>query len=351
MNNSTERQYPGLELLRTIAAALVVLWHYKIFYSVSGKFEAAFYTERPPFYEYMYLFYDHGYFGVQIFWSLSGFIFFWRYHHKIFTNEVSFKKFSVLRFSRLYPLHLVTLLFLLGIQFYFERLLGHPYMTHTHSNADVLAHFMMASGWGFTDWETLNLPVWSVSVEILVYFMFFYLTRFLGVNIWVTLLITAFLFLATLLSASRIVDCAFLFYTGGMIYQLQRVFPKFWFNPASALISLSIGYVIYLIMGRWNFLTLALLCSSLLFACIWLRLPKRLEATYLQSGLLTYSIYMIQFPIQALIFLICLKLGIQINPDSLLFFFSYLMILYWASEKTYTYFEVPAQAWIRSKMK
>ena len=55
------------------------------------------------------LFYEKGYFAVQMFWMISGYIFFWKYSSAIAKNEISFKKFAIWRFSRLYPLHFVTL--------------------------------------------------------------------------------------------------------------------------------------------------------------------------------------------------------------------------------------------------
>lgn len=66
--------------------------------------------EHQPFYALLKPFSEYGWYGVQAFWSISGFIFFWRYRDSVALGQVGGWRFFVLRFSRLYPLHLATLL-------------------------------------------------------------------------------------------------------------------------------------------------------------------------------------------------------------------------------------------------
>ena len=352
MNATTNlsRQYPGLELLRTLAALLVVLWHYKFFYATHGVLEPRFFSERPPLYPLLWPGYDYGYLGVQVFWCLSGFIFFWRYLDRIQARIVDVRNFFILRFSRLYPLHLVTLLLLLGLQAVIAHQLGHPFMTHDHDWQDVLAHLFMASGWGLSDWETLNEPAWSVSVELLIYFCFFFLTRWLGGNFGMLIMLFMGWLLLSQISDSRIMDCGVLFYAGGLVHAIQRRLSSTLYRSLAVLVPLGLATACLGLMGRWNFLTLVLGCVSLLALSAWLRLPGRLETLFMHSGQLTYSIYLIQLPVQAAIFLICHQLGIFPDPDSLLFFTGYLAFLYWASARAYQYLEAPAQAWLRKRM-
>lgn len=56
------------------------------------------------------LFTHYGYLAVDLFFCLSGFIFAHLYGAAIETGRVRAREFAVLRFSRLYPLHFVTLL-------------------------------------------------------------------------------------------------------------------------------------------------------------------------------------------------------------------------------------------------
>src|ERR1700733_16065977 len=73
---------PGLELIRFSAALAVLVWHYQHF-SYVGATPMNFVREQQPFYPLLSLFYNFGPFGVQVFWTISGFIFFWKYRDLI----------------------------------------------------------------------------------------------------------------------------------------------------------------------------------------------------------------------------------------------------------------------------
>lgn len=68
----------GLELLRFACAISVLLWHYNHFYVV-GAAHQGFSVTAQPLYGLLKPFYEAGWLGVQVFWALSGFIFFWKY--------------------------------------------------------------------------------------------------------------------------------------------------------------------------------------------------------------------------------------------------------------------------------
>ncbi len=61
---------------------------------------------RTAFYGPLKLYYEHGFWGVDLFFVLSGFIFFHLYRRPIAEGRTSAGRFFALRFSRLYPLHL-----------------------------------------------------------------------------------------------------------------------------------------------------------------------------------------------------------------------------------------------------
>jgi peptidoglycan/LPS O-acetylase OafA/YrhL len=98
----------GLELLRLASAMAVLVYHYNHFPKIPAAVAIA--RNNIPFYEWLWPLYDYGQFGVQFFWGISGYIFFWKYGEAIHARAISAKHFFWLRFSRLYPLHLATLL-------------------------------------------------------------------------------------------------------------------------------------------------------------------------------------------------------------------------------------------------
>jgi peptidoglycan/LPS O-acetylase OafA/YrhL len=90
-----------------------MFWHYQVFFVngvVTDSDLPAVPVEKFPFYLIFSFFYNNGHFAVQIFWMISGFIFLWKYSKPINEGMVSAYQFFVLRFSRLYPLHFVTLI-------------------------------------------------------------------------------------------------------------------------------------------------------------------------------------------------------------------------------------------------
>src|ERR1700710_1370920 len=114
----------GLELLRFIAAFAVLIWHYKHFAYVADK-PVGLTEHHRPLHSLLQPFYDHGDFGVWLFWCISGFIFFWKYRDSVADRSVSGWKFFALRFSRLYPLHIATLLLVALVQPLYFSLTGY----------------------------------------------------------------------------------------------------------------------------------------------------------------------------------------------------------------------------------
>ena len=107
MNERLDRLYL-LDLARAFAATSVVLQHYQHFYYEKINI---FVRQDQPFFNIIGFIYSFGSQAVPFFYLLSGFIFFNFYLEKIYKKEICFKKFALLRFSRLYPLHFFTLLY------------------------------------------------------------------------------------------------------------------------------------------------------------------------------------------------------------------------------------------------
>src|SRR5215813_3086162 len=109
----------ALDTLRGFAALSVVLWHWQHFFAISGTWQQGWQKSSEPFYVFLKPFYEQGWAAVDLFFALSGFIFFWLYSEAIREGRIGAWRFGWLRFSRLYPLHLLTLLAVTAMQFYF----------------------------------------------------------------------------------------------------------------------------------------------------------------------------------------------------------------------------------------
>src|SRR5258705_313772 len=99
----------GIELMRFGCAFAVLMTHYSAF-SLYGIYdESIFAAARPtmPLYAILFPFYEFGPWAVQMFWLISGFIFYRQYADVI--GKITLREFMIRRFSRLYPLHFTTL--------------------------------------------------------------------------------------------------------------------------------------------------------------------------------------------------------------------------------------------------
>ena len=75
---NNEDKLIGLEAVRFMAAFSILIWHYQHFAYFKDK-PLDFFLELQPFFSNLSYLYMYGNYGVQIFWCVSGFIFFWKY--------------------------------------------------------------------------------------------------------------------------------------------------------------------------------------------------------------------------------------------------------------------------------
>src|SRR3984885_14098862 len=177
---SPERFY-SLDVLRGVAALSVVFWHWQHFF-FSGTALGAYDLARLPLHRVLHLLYTQGWEAVDLFFSLSGFIFFWLYSKQVAQRRISAQRFALLRFSRLYPLHFATLLLVAVGQYWMLRERGYYFVYPNNDIRYFVLNLLFASSWGFEGDFSFNGPSWSVSVEVLLYALFFAYCRFLPIR-------------------------------------------------------------------------------------------------------------------------------------------------------------------------
>jgi peptidoglycan/LPS O-acetylase OafA/YrhL len=182
----------ALDTLRGVAALSIVVWHWQHFYAVSGAWPDDWERSAQPFYWALKPLYEEGWAAVDLFFALSGFIFFWLYAPAIRDGAIGAGKFAWLRFSRLYPLHLATLLIVAALQFFFHSATGNYFIYDVNDPQHFASGLIMAQQWlPPTIAQSFNGPAWSVSVEVLLYAIFFILCRLGLRGFWQALLIAA----------------------------------------------------------------------------------------------------------------------------------------------------------------
>jgi peptidoglycan/LPS O-acetylase OafA/YrhL len=168
----------SLDALRGLAALSVVLWHWQHFYAMRGTWQAGWNRAAQPFYALLQPFYLVGWVAVDLFFALSGFVFFWLYAQAIAAGQVKAWRFAVLRFSRLYPLHFLTLLLVLVLQSVFHAGAGVFFIFDAGSWGRLAANLFLVQQWlPPTVEQTFNGPAWTVSIEAGLYVLFFGMCR------------------------------------------------------------------------------------------------------------------------------------------------------------------------------
>jgi len=347
---------PGLEALRFLTAFAILVFHYRHFAFVADK-PVGLVPERLPLYGLLQPFHDSGAFGVWIFWCISGFIFFWKYRDAIAERSVGGWKFFVLRFSRLYPLHLVTLLLVALLQPIYLHMRGDFFVYQGNDLPHFLAQLFMASDWGIVHGYSFDGPIWSISVEVLVYFLFFLMllaTRSWLLNVAV---IAACLCAVRLNASGQVTNCLAFFYIGGLAAMARRAVASTTFGRAieggawlavvvlpAAVLSFARDH-----LGQFDFQLLLTYTPILLF-CLsrQIAMPAAVQNAVEAAGNMTYSSYLLHFPIQLLIVLGFAIIGAPIPLYDVTFFGIYLAITLLASYFAYRYFEAPAQNLVRS---
>jgi len=217
----TANKLLGLEALRFLTAFAILVYHYRHFAFIADE-PVDLVPERLPLYGLLHPLHDSGAFGVWVFWCISGFIFFWKYRDPIAERSVGGWKFFVLRFSRLYPLHLVTLLLVVLLQPLYFSLRGCLFVYQDNDLPHFLAQLFLASNWNIVFGQSFNGPIWSISIEVMVYLVFFLMllaTRSWLLNVAV---IAASLGMTYGLATSQVTSCLALFYVGGLAAMARK---------------------------------------------------------------------------------------------------------------------------------
>jgi len=348
-----EKKLLGLEMLRFISAFAILIVHYKHFAFV-GYSLVDFHIDQQPFYPLLKWFYHHGGLGVQFFWCISGFIFFWKYQNAIHQKIISGSKFFVLRLSRLYPLHFATLLLMAALQIIYLREHGFYFLVPNNDLKHFILQLFLASNWGGQGFS-FNTPIWSISVEVLIYLFFFLVLRYIGKAIWVTLLVLligAFIKYHNL-TESFIVDCIIYFYLGGFTAQILKNFTNTKYQKILLIFSLVVIFSPFIFLTEDMFVQikpffLTLYAPALIYiGAIEIKTSQSVGNLIESLGNMTYSSYLIHLPLQLFIVLMLEKLNIALPFYSIYFFILFIALVLCLSRIIFLRFEKPMQDFIR----
>jgi peptidoglycan/LPS O-acetylase OafA/YrhL len=349
-----DHELVGIEILRFVCAFGVLVWHYQHFF-FRGAWEpdvGAALRPTLPLYSALFVFYDNGSLAVPFFWVISGFIFYWHYSVSVRSGSVPFSDFLVRRFSRLYPLHLVTLILVALGQLAYYQSHGETFIYSWNKPIWFAAHVLFVTNWFTRQPVTFNGPIWSVSIEILIYLSFFAIARAFGPRALVALLVAAafslcFNFLHTFINP-EVFACGMYFFAGGVAQRLST-------RPAALPIAgcATIGILALLITGHADLTAAYLLPLAMSVVIVMTRLGEtvlRVPFRHLAFlGNATYSSYLLHFPLQLLLVILVDAAGWQRDVfHSPIAFLAFMAGVVGLSLVVHRYFEMPAQRSVRT---
>ncbi|MBS0025968.1 acyltransferase family protein [Chitinophaga sp. 22321] len=390
-NTSVPKYFFSLDAIRGFAALIVVLCHWQFFFYKDYTVMTSTIAEMPlPLYSWLSMFYNHAFFAVDLFFLLSGFIFFWFYADKISSRETSFNNFICYRVTRLYPVHFITLVALVFLQAMMIKVNGRPFIIQNNDAWHFVLNLLMIHSWGFEShpmFNGFNGPSWSVSVEFLLYLLFFIVSfkRLQHKKVW----LIGFVIAGAVLQHfySMIGQGIYSFFLGGLVFHLYKWLITRKNTGRITMIVTGIAVFIWLIvlteyafsyirnasmvvfqhllpgksvafdtalfdLSRNTFFRTFVSPATVLSLAMLETTKGSLKIKWLQVlGNASYAIYLIHFPLMVLFALVTSVLGIDRHvfqsPFMLLLFNA---ILIPVSIATHYYFELPVQKLFRGRL-
>lgn len=365
LKENSIKRFETLDAFRGLSAVMIILYHSQFYQDTQAN-----------------IFIHNSYIFVDFFFVLSGFVMAYSYQELIL-NGIEFKKFTLLRFARLYPLHLFTLC--IWIPFvavkYYLYLQGVGVNDPSEINnifTFVQNLFLLQGVASSTSW---NFPSWSIGVEFYTYIIFFAVMFFSSQlsNTTRYAVIVSIAFVSYLIMTihhgepfilQNMFRCVSEFFLGILIYALYKHIPLTISNKIVAtFLEVSILFLIFYFVSNidnnmYRHYTIVLFALVVyLFSIENIGyISKLLMANSFQHlGKISYSIYMTHAIIvlvayKVLVYLLHLQPGNVIGiPKGVVFEYALFLniflifVIVWISTLTYKYIEMPGQAYLKRK--
>lgn len=344
----------ALDAFRFFAACCVVVYHYNQNFELGlQRWSAA------P---------EHFYVMVDFFFILSGFVIALSYSERL-GSLAGLRAYFVSRFARLYPLHVLTILFLLAF-IAFGALVG--FKSNDPDNwalKHLPAQLLLVQAWGFSDRLYFNGPSWSISAEWFAYLLapaLFFVSRRVGLVVGLAISV-----------AGVVAFIAFRKYLGLTIpwtdatfdYGAFRALPEFFcgavlarayqtnalsFRPRWWMIhALLVAVMVSLHLGWPDEIAVALFVALVIGAALAEKSGQRsalMSPTAARLGDASYAVYMIHMPLIIPMAFFLRRAHLMGTPAAwgvVAVFFAALIAL---SIATHRYFEGPMRRIIRDAL-
>ena len=259
---------------------------------------------------------------VDFFFVLSGFVIAANYRERLVAGAF-LRGFVILRFGRVYPLHLVMLMAfvameLVGFVLFSKGLMHRQPFDDQHSVVAIFTNLTLTQAFGVHDKLTWNHPAWSIAVEFWTYLLFALAARWAGAALETWLVVAIAFSIGVLMVATpfginvtygwSLFRCVYGFAVGAIAWrwwQGSGLVPAQGYRGATMIeMSAVAAVVVFVAMGGAapvNLLApLVFGAAVLVFAREGGMVSRGLLAAPLRTlGVLSYSIYMVHVFVQS----------------------------------------------------
>lgn len=356
----------SLDAARGLAAVAVVVFHWQFWGSDADRLAppGGFTGLRAVGEAALSFCYQCGASAVGLFFTLSGFVFYWLYRDAVRGQRIDGWRFFVDRFSRLYPLHALTLAWVWAAQaWYAATHHGAGWNSPVGDWLGALRQLLVVPLWTPTRIVGFNLPAWSLVVEALLYVLFFVAARRVGLGVIATL---------ALVAAGRLVDAwapdigygMGSFFMGGLAFlAFERVRDARVEHVLRLVVAASWVFALVFGSGLVNLASTPLAALDHVYA-MYVMFPATVLYLALREsragpvgrglgrlGDITYSMYLLHFPLMVTLAATLRAIGHPGNgvrsPLALAAFLAVVSLLSFASHRV---FELPVQRWLRRRL-
>lgn len=309
--------------------------------------------------------YQYSQFFVDLFFVLSGFVLTFRYLEPVSEQRIDGREFFFLRFSRLYPLHLATLLICAGVEWWLMAHHQEPVIYKQDDLYHFFLHLFFLQLW-FERGLAYNGPSWSVCAEAFVYLLFFLFARKRRQVFSIACALTVLLGITVLTSWSlpllnrNLARGMVGFFMGALTFQVTERMERARLGKvlgvaclaavlAIAALANAIGY------DKWiggdplpyGLILFPLITVAGLKSPPLARLLSLRPLTFL--GDISFAVYLVHVPIQMIVLAVSRAQKLTIPTSSRWFFWAWIATLVCVGTVVHYGFERPAQRWLRRR--
>lgn len=164
--DSDGKKIAVIDAIKGISTVGIVIYHYSHFGDIVY-----------PFKNILGIVYEYGYYLVDLFFIISGFLFCMNFAEKIKDGKLDIREFMLHRYMKLFPLFLLSTAVTAIGQWILYYHTGNTFM----HGADLYSLFLNLIGLqhvGLTYELTFNGPAWYISVLMLCYAVYFYISKY-----------------------------------------------------------------------------------------------------------------------------------------------------------------------------